>query len=101
MAEPFLSEIRIFSFVSAPKGWPLCNGQLLPINQNQALFSLFGTTYGRDGRSRSPFLTSTVERRPTSAADFLRGRGAASRTTRPQTRRCRPTRTRPRERHRT
>ena len=50
MAEPFLSEIRIFSFVFAPKGWALCNGQLLPINQNQGLFSLLGTTYGGDGR---------------------------------------------------
>jgi len=50
MAEPFLSEIRIMSFSFAPKGWALCNGQLLPINQNQALFSLLGTTYGGDGR---------------------------------------------------
>ena len=50
MAEPFLSEIRIISFNFAPKGWALCNGQLLPINQNQALFSLLGTTYGGDGR---------------------------------------------------
>lgn len=50
MAEPFLSEIRIFSFSFAPKGWALCNGQLLPINQNQALFSLLGTTFGGDGR---------------------------------------------------
>jgi microcystin-dependent protein len=50
MAEPFLSEIRIFSFNFAPKGWVLCNGQLMPINQNQALFSLLGTTYGGDGR---------------------------------------------------
>jgi len=50
MAEPFLSEIRLFSFSFAPKGWALCNGQLLPINQNQALFSLLGTTYGGDGR---------------------------------------------------
>ncbi len=50
MAEPFLSEIRIMSFVYAPKGWALCNGQLLPINQNQALFSLLGTTFGGDGR---------------------------------------------------
>lgn len=49
MAEPFLSEIRIMSFVFAPKGWALCNGQLLPINQNQALFSLLGTTFGGDG----------------------------------------------------
>lgn len=50
MAEPFLSEIRIFSFGFPPKGWALCNGQLLPINQNQGLFSLLGTTYGGDGR---------------------------------------------------
>jgi len=50
MAEPFLSEIRLFSFGFPPKGWALCNGQLLPINQNQALFSLLGTTYGGDGR---------------------------------------------------
>jgi microcystin-dependent protein len=50
MAEPFLSEIRLMSFVFAPKGWALCNGQLLPINQNQGLFSLLGTTYGGDGR---------------------------------------------------
>jgi microcystin-dependent protein len=50
MAEPFLAEIRIVSFDFAPKGWALCNGQLLPINQNQALFSLLGTTYGGDGR---------------------------------------------------
>lgn len=50
MAEPFLSEIRMMSFGFAPKGWALCNGQLLPINQNQALFSLLGTTFGGDGR---------------------------------------------------
>src|SRR6476659_8132198 len=50
MAEPFLSEIRIFSFNFAPRGWATCSGQLLPINQNQALFSLLGTAYGGDGR---------------------------------------------------
>src|ERR1700730_10475919 len=50
MSTPFLSEIRIMSFNFAPKGWAMCNGQLLPINQNQALFSLLGTTYGGDGR---------------------------------------------------
>jgi microcystin-dependent protein len=50
MAEPFLSEIRIMSFSFAPKGWALCDGQSLPINQNQALFSLLGTTFGGDGR---------------------------------------------------
>lgn len=51
MAEPFLSEIRIFSFGFAPKGWALCNGQFLPINQNQALFALLGTTYGGNGQT--------------------------------------------------
>src|ERR1700733_4945743 len=50
MSTPFLSQIEIFSFNFAPKGWAQCNGQLLPINQNQALFSLLGTTYGGDGR---------------------------------------------------
>lgn len=50
MAEPFLAEIRLCSFDFAPKGWASCNGQLLPINQNQALFALLGTTYGGDGR---------------------------------------------------
>src|SRR5262245_40222323 len=64
MAEPFLGEIKMVSFNFPPKGWALCNGQLLPINQNQALFSLLGTTYGGDGRTtfalpdlrgRSPF----------------------------------------------
>jgi microcystin-dependent protein len=51
MSTPFLSEIRICSFNFAPKGWALCNGQLMQINQNQALFSLLGTTYGGDGRT--------------------------------------------------
>lgn len=51
MAEPFLAEIRLFSFAFAPQGWAFCNGQLLPINQNQALFSLLGTTYGGNGRT--------------------------------------------------
>jgi microcystin-dependent protein len=66
MSEPFLGEIRPFSFGFAPKGWAMCNGQLLPINQNQALFSILGTTYGGDGRTtfalpnlqgRTPFHT--------------------------------------------
>jgi microcystin-dependent protein len=51
MSEPFIGEIRMFGFGFAPQGWALCNGQLLPINQNQALFSLLGTTYGGDGRA--------------------------------------------------
>jgi microcystin-dependent protein len=50
MSTPFMAQIEIFSFNFAPKGWALCNGQLLPINQNQALFSLLGTTFGGDGR---------------------------------------------------
>jgi len=50
MSEPFLSELKCVSFGFAPKGWALCDGQLMPINQNQALFSLLGTTYGGDGR---------------------------------------------------
>ena len=51
MTEPFLSEIKIMSFGFPPKGWALCNGQVLPINQNQALFSLLGTTYGGNGQT--------------------------------------------------
>jgi microcystin-dependent protein len=50
MAEPFLAEIRLMSFVFPPKGWALCNGQLMAINTNQALFALLGTTFGGDGR---------------------------------------------------
>jgi microcystin-dependent protein len=50
LSEPYLSEIRLVSFSFPPRGWALCNGQLLPINQNQALFALLGTTYGGDGR---------------------------------------------------
>ncbi len=51
MSTPFLSEIKIVSFNFAPKGWAMCNGQFLPINQNQALFSLLGTTYGGNGQT--------------------------------------------------
>ena len=51
MAEPFLAEIKITSFNFPPKGWALCNGQFLPINQNQALFALLGTTYGGNGQT--------------------------------------------------
>ena len=51
MSSPYLCEIRIFSFNFAPRGWAMCNGQLLPINQNQALFSLMGTTYGGNGQT--------------------------------------------------
>ncbi len=51
MSEPFLSEIRLMSFNFPPRGWAFCNGQMLPINQNQALFSLLGTTYGGNGQT--------------------------------------------------
>ena len=51
MADPFVAEIRMFPFNFAPSGWAACNGQLMPISQNTALFSLLGTTYGGDGRS--------------------------------------------------
>jgi microcystin-dependent protein len=51
MSTPFLAEIKMFSFNFAPNGWALCNGQLLPINQNQALFSLLGTTFGGNGQT--------------------------------------------------
>lgn len=69
MSEPFLGEIRQTSFGFAPKGWAMCNGQLLPIAQNQALFAILGTTYGGDGRTnfalpdlrgRSPAHTSSA-----------------------------------------
>ena len=51
MSTPFIAEVRIVSWNFAPRGWALCNGQLLPINQNQALFSLLGTTYGGNGQT--------------------------------------------------
>src|ERR1700704_862710 len=51
MSEPFLAEIKIISWNFPPKGWALCNGQFLPINQNQALFSILGTTYGGNGQT--------------------------------------------------
>ena len=92
MAEPFLSEIRIMSFSFAPKGWALCNGQLLPINQNQALFSLLGTTFGGDGRVN--FALPDLRGRdahPRRAAATPSASAAASRRTRCRSPRCRPT----------
>ena len=92
MAEPFLAEIRIMSFNFAPKGWALCNGQLLPINQNQALFSLLGTTYGGDGRVElRAARTCRAARRSTSAAATPSASAAASRRTRCRSPRCRRT----------
>ncbi len=66
MSEPFLAEIRIFAGNFAPRGWAFCNGQLLPIAQNTALFSLIGTTYGGDGRTTTalPNLEGRVPMHP-------------------------------------
>src|SRR5256885_15656410 len=62
MADPFVAEIRIFPFNFAPKGWAFCDGQILPLSQNTALFSLLGTNYGGDGKSNFalPDLEGTV-----------------------------------------
>ena len=66
MSEPFIAEIRIFAGIFAPRGWAFCNGQLLPIAQNTALFSLIGTTYGGDGRTTTalPDLQGRVPMHP-------------------------------------
>ena len=66
MSEPFIAEIRIFAGNFAPRGWAFCNGQLLPISQNTALFSLIGTTYGGDGRTTTalPNLKGRVAMHP-------------------------------------
>lgn len=66
MSEPFIAEIRIFAGNFAPRGWAFCNGQLLPVSQNTALFSLIGTTYGGDGRSTTalPNLEGRVPMHP-------------------------------------
>ena len=66
MSEPFIAEIRIFAGNFAPRGWAFCNGQLLPVSQNTALFSLIGTTYGGDGRSTTalPNLAGRVPMHP-------------------------------------
>ena len=85
MADPFVAEIRIFPFNFAPKGWAWCDGQLLPISQNTALFSLLGTTYGGDGKSNFalPDLAG-----PRADASRARGPGSACTTSaRPAARR--------------
>jgi microcystin-dependent protein len=98
MAEPFLSEIRIMSFGFPPKGWALCDGQLLPISQNTALFSLLGTFYGGDGKST--FALPNLE----DSTPMCQGQGGASptvlsakppvrRSSRCSPRRCRSTTT--------
>src|ERR1700712_4464895 len=77
MADPFMSEIRMMSFNFPPKGWAFCDGQLLPINQNQALFSLLGTTYGGDGRVNFalPDMRGRVPTHPGAIGHFLGERG--------------------------
>ena len=90
MAEPFLGEIRTFAFDFAPKGWAKCEGQLLPINQNQALFALLGTIYGGDGRVTFalPDLRGRVvdlrQRRPPAGRDRRRGDARAERRRAPR-----------------
>lgn len=76
MSDPFVAEIKIFAGNFAPRGWAFCNGQLLPIAQNTALFSLIGTTYGGDGRTTTalPNLQDRVPMHPG------RGPGLTSRT---------------------
>src|ERR1700722_1614810 len=75
MGTPYLSEIRIMSFGFAPKGWAFCNGQLLPINQNQALFSLLGTFYGGGGVTNFalPHLRGRLPRHPDSSNPGVTG----------------------------
>ena len=75
MPDPFIGEIRCFGFDFVPNGWASCAGQSMPINQNQALFSLLGTMYGGDGRSRSTCRTCVV------ACRCRSGRARASRPT--------------------
>jgi microcystin-dependent protein len=80
MSEPFLGEIKIFSFNFAPRGWALCNGQLMPINQNQALFSLLGTMYGGDGRTTFA-LPNLQGRTPIHVGNgFVQGQSAGEQT---------------------
>jgi microcystin-dependent protein len=76
MAEPFLGEVRIFSFNFAPKGWALCNGQILPINQNQALFALLGTTFG--GNGQTTFALPNMQGRCIESANNIRPLGTVS-----------------------
>ena len=83
MSEPFLSEIKLVSFNFPPKGWALCNGQLLPINQNQALFALLGTTYGGNGQTNFALPNLRLQRPAasaslTAAAEIVLATGAAA-----------------------
>ncbi len=85
MADPFVAEIRIFPFNFPPKGWALCDGQLMPISQNTALFSLLGTTYGGDGKSNFalPDLQGSAPMHPGSGpglSDHFLGESSGSET---------------------
>ena len=90
MSKPFLGELKLMSFNFAPKAWALCNGQLLPINQNQALFSLLGTMYGGNGQTTFA-LPDMRGRVPIHRGDTRRARGSARRPTRSPRTRCPPT----------
>src|SRR5213080_1043846 len=83
MGTPYMSEIKIMSFNFAPQGWALCNGQTLPINQNQALFSLLGTTYGGNGQTTFalPALQGGVPTHAGGIGHFLRQPGGEQRHT--------------------
>jgi microcystin-dependent protein len=78
MSTPFMGEMRIFSFNFAPKGWSMCNGQFLPINQNQALFSLLGTMYGGNGQTTFalPDLRGRVPIHSGGAGGWIQGQAA-------------------------
>jgi microcystin-dependent protein len=80
MSEPFLAEIRIVGFNFAPRGWAFCDGQILPINQNQSLYSLLGTTYGGDGRTSFalPDLRGRAPRHPDGTTTQGQKRGSES-----------------------
>lgn len=82
MAEPFLGEIRMFAFSNIPKGWVPCNGQVLPITQNQALYSIIGKTYGGDGVTNFalPNLQGRVPLQPSNAIQLGAAGGEASHT---------------------
>ncbi len=78
MADPFVAEIRIFPFNFAPKGWAWCDGQILPLSQNTALFSLLGTTYGGDGKSNFALARPAGPRAHASRARALDSRSTIS-----------------------
>jgi microcystin-dependent protein len=82
VADPFVAEIRVFPFNFAPKGWAFCDGQLLPLSQNTALFSLLGTTYGGDGKVTFalPNLQGRAPVHPTGAAPFFQGQVGGTET---------------------